>query len=181
MKYFYKLLTCVIAFLSLGTLSTLAETNFGEVELGKTYSLTSGEYYYATLTPKEDGYMQVYSTASSTLRAFKTWKGTAKETMALSENNYVQTKIMVADSYGYNYEIAVKKDVTYYLCCYTISSDAFDVTVKMEPKTLKFLGATETEGAEISPTGTASVSFQFNRPVVCSSAEIGRASCRERG
>ena len=172
MKYFYKLLTCVIAFLSLGTLSTLAETNFGEVELGKTYGLTSGEDYYATLTPKEDGYMQVYSTASSTLRAFKTWKGTAKETIALSENNYVQTKIMVADSYGYNYEIAVKKDVTYYLCCYTISSDAFDVTVKMEPKTLKFLGATETEGAEISPTGTASVSFQFNRPVVCSSAAI---------
>ena len=89
MKHFYKLLTCIAAFLLLGTMSSLAETNLGEVELGKTYSLTSNEYYYATLTPQEDGYMQVYSTSSGTLRAFKTWEGSAQATMALAE--YRQT------------------------------------------------------------------------------------------
>ena len=173
MKYFYNLLTSMVAFLILGTLSSFAETNFGTVELGKTYELTSGEYYYATFTPEKDGHLQVYSDASSTLRAFKTWKGSAKETMALAENNYVQTKLVVdKEGAGYNYEIAVKKGVTYYLCCYTISTDLFHVTVKMEPKDLKYLGPTVEDGSSISATGTTSVSFQFNRPVVCSSAAI---------
>ncbi len=173
MKHFYKLLTCIAAFILLGTMSSLAETNLGEVELGKTYSLTSNEYYYATLTPQEDGYMQVYSTSSGTLRAFKTWEGSAQATMTLAENNYVQTKLLTSkENYGYNYEIAVKKGVTYYLCCYTLASSKFEVTVKMEPKKLEYLGASFTEGAEFSPTSTSSVSFQFNRSVVCSSAAI---------
>ena len=174
MKHFYKLLTCIAAFFLLGTMSSLAEINLGEVELGKTYSLTSDEYYYATFTPQEDGYMQVYSTSSSTLRAFKTWEGSAQATMALAENNYVQNKLLTSkDNYGYNnYEIAVKKGVTYYLCCYTIATSKFDVTVKMEPKKLEYLGASFTEGADFSPTSTSSVSFMFNRSVVCSSAAI---------
>lgn len=173
MKHFYKLLTCIAAFLLLGTMSSLAEINLGEVELGKTYSLTSNEYYYATLTPQEDGYMQVYSTSSGTLRAFKTWEGSAQATMALAENNYVQNKLLTSkENYGYNYEIAVKKGVTYYLCCYTLASSKFDVTVKMEPKKLEYLGSSVTAGAEFSPTSTSSVSFQFNRSVVCSSAAI---------
>lgn len=173
MKHFYKLLTCIAAFLLLGTMSSLAETDLGEVELEKTYSLTSNEYYYATLTPQEDGYMQVYSTSSGTLRAFKTWEGSAQATMALAENNYIQTKLLTSkENYGYNYEIAVKKGVTYYLCCYTLASSKFDVTVKMEPKKLEYLGSSVTAGAEFSPTSTSSVSFQFNRSVVCSSAAI---------
>lgn len=173
MKHFYKLLTCIAAFFLLGTMSSLAEINLGEVELGKTYSLTSNEYYYATLTPQEDGYMQVYSTSSGTLRAFKTWEGSAQATMALAENNYVQNKLLTSkENYGYNYEIAVKKGVTYYLCCYTLATSKFDVTVKMEPKKLEYLGASFTEGAEFSPTSTSSVSFQFNRSVICSSAAI---------
>lgn len=173
MKHFYKLLTCIAAFFLLGTMSSLAEINLGEVELGKTYSLTSNEYYYATLTPKEDGYMQVYSTSSATLRAFKTWEGSAQATMALAENNYVQNKLLTSkENYGYNYEIAVKKGVTYYLCCYTLATSKFDVTVKMEPKKLEYLGSSFTTRAEFSPTSTSSVSFQFNRSVVCSSAAI---------
>ena len=173
MKHFYKLLTCIAAFFLLGTMPSLAEINLGEVELGKTYSLTSNEYYYATLTPKEDGYMQVYSTSSGTLRAFKTWEGSAQATMALAENNYVQNKLLTSkENYGYNYEIAVKKGVTYYLCCYTLATSKFDVTVKMEPKKVEYLGSSFTPGAEVSPTSTSSVSFQFNRSVVCSSAAI---------
>lgn len=147
MKHFYKLLTCIAAFFLLGTMSSLAEINLGEVELGKTYSLTSNEYYYATLTPKEDGYMQVYSTSSGTLRAFKTWEGSAQATMALAENNYVQNKLLTSkENYGYNYEIAVKKGVTYYLCCYTLATSKFDVTVKMEPKKLEYLGSSLQQG-----------------------------------
>lgn len=163
---------CVVSFILLGTMYSFADTDFGKVELGKTYELVEREYYCATLTPEEDGFMQVYSDANSTLRAYKEWKNNVKETMAMSGNNYVQTKIIGGDSYRYCYELAVKKGVTYYLCCYTISDEKFHVTVKMDHKELKFLGTSVEAGYKVSPTKTTSVSFLFNHPVVCSSAAI---------
>lgn len=175
MRQIYNFLLSVVAFL-LCVNSTFAidrtENDLGTLELGKEYTLSGNNYSYAEFTPEEDGYIQVYSSSSNTFRPFKVWKGSAKETMALADNSFVLTPLILKDYSGFNYELPVKKEVTYYMCASTMAGDNIKVTVKTEPKAIEYYGSSVTEGEVVSPTKTSSVSFNFNRPVVASSAAI---------
>lgn len=178
MKHLKYFMMSLMALLILGAGSAFAaaadkdEVNFGALELNKTYNMKDSYYYYGTFTPEEDGYLHVYSTGTNSIRAFKEWLGTAKATMASSENTFVLLQIRLKDNFCYNYELPVKKGVTYYMCGNTMKGDNINVTLKMEPKTIEYLGASVGEGEEVSPTGSSSVSFSFNRPVVATSAAV---------
>lgn len=178
MKHLKYFMMSLMALLILGAGSAYAaaadkdEVDFGVLELNKTYNIKDSYYYYGTFTPTEDGYLHVYSTGTNSLRAFKEWLGTAKATMASSENTFVLLQIRLKDNYNYNYELPVKKGVTYYMCGNTMVGDNINVTLKMEPKTIEYLGASVEAGDVVSPTGSSTVSFSFNRPVVATSAAI---------
>lgn len=178
MKHLKYFMMSLMALLFLGTASAFAyaankdEVDYGVLELNKTYNMKDSYYYYGTFTPAEDGYLHVYSTGTTSIRAFKEWLGSAKATMASSENTFVLLQIRLKDNYCYNYELPVKKGVTYYMCGNTMKGDNVNVTLKMEPKTIEYLGASVNEGDEVSPTGSSTVAFNFNRPVVATSAAI---------
>ena len=178
MKHLKYFMMSLMALLFLGTASAFAyaankdEVDYGVLELNKTYNMKDSYYYYGTFTPAEDGYLHVYSTGTTSIRAFKEWLGSAKATMASSENTFVLLQIRLKDNYCYNYELPVKKGVTYYMCGNTMKGDNVNVTLKLEPKTIEYLGASVNEGDEVSPTGSSTVAFNFNRPVVATSAAI---------
>lgn len=178
MKHLKYFMMSLMALLILGAGSAYAaaadkdEVDFGVLELNKAYNMKDSYYYHGTFTPTEDGYLHVYSTGANSLGAFKEWLGTAKATMASSENTFVRLQIRLKDNFNYNYELPVKKGVTYYMCGNTMKGDDINVTLKMEPKTIEYLGASVEEGEEVSPTGSSSVSFSFNRPVVATSAAV---------
>lgn len=178
MKHLKYFMMSLMALLILGAGSAFAaaadkdEVDYGVLELNKTYNMKDSYYYHGTFTPTEDGYLHVYSTGTNSIRAFKEWLGSAKETMASSENTFVLLQIRLKDNFCYNYELPVKKGVTYYMCGNTMKGDNINVTLKMEPKTIEYLGASVAEGEEVSPTGSSSVSFSFNRPVVATSAAV---------
>lgn len=178
MKHLKYFMMSLMALLFLGTASAFAdaankdEVDYGVLELNKTYNMKDSYYYYGTFTPAEDGYLHVYSTGTTSIRAFKEWLGSAKATMASAENTFVLLQLRLKDNYCYNYELPVKKGVTYYMCGNTMKGDNINVTLKMEPKTIEYLGASVNEGDEVSPTGSSTVAFNFNRPVVATSAAI---------
>lgn len=178
MKHLKYFMMSLMALLILGAGSAFAaaadkdEIDYGVLELNKTYNMKDSYYYHGTFTPTEDGYLHVYSTGTSSICAFKEWLGTAKATMASSENTFVRLQIRLKDNFCYNYELPVKKGVTYYMCGNTKVGDNINVTLKMEPKTIEYLGASVKEGDKVSPTGGSTVSFSFNRPVVATSAAI---------
>ena len=178
MKHLKYFMMSLMALLFLGTASAFAyaankdEVDYGVLELNKTYNMKDSYYYYGTFTPAEDGYLHVYSTGTTSIRAFKEWLGSAKATMASAENKFVLLQLRLKDNYCYNYELPVKKGVTYYMCGNTMKGDNINVTLKMEPKTIEYLGASVNEGDEVSPTGSSTVAFNFNRPVVATSAAI---------
>lgn len=177
MKHLNSFLLSLVALLLLGVGSAFAqstkdEINFGEMQLGQTYNLKGAGYFYGTFTPEQDGFLQVYSDNTSTLRAYKSWEGTAKATMAKDDNGFVQSQLHLKNNYAYNYELAVKKGTTYYMCVGTMAGDDIHVTMKMEPKKLEYLGCSVNEGEEVSPTSTSTISFFFNRSVVASSGAI---------
>lgn len=178
MKHLKYFMMSLMALLFLGTASAFAdaankdEVDYGVLELNKTYNMKDSYYYYGTFTPAEDGYLHVYSTGTTSIRAFKEWLGSAKATMASAENKFVLLQLRLKDNYCYNYELPVKKGVTYYMCGNTMKGDNINVTLKMEPKTIEYLGASVNEGDEFSPTGGSTVAFNFNRPVVATSAAI---------
>ena len=178
MKHLKYFMMSLMALLFLGTASAFAyaankdEVDYGVLELNKTYNMKDSYYYYGTFTPAEDGYLHVYSTGTTSIRAFKEWLGSAKATMASAENKFVLLQLRLKDNYCYNYELPVKKGVTYYMCGNTMKGDNVNVTLKMEPKTIEYLGASVNEGDEVSPTGSSTVAFNFNRPVVATSAAI---------
>ena len=166
----------LVASLFLGVVSVSAATkeeiNYGVMELNKEYELTFGPNYYGTFTPDKDGYLQVYSTSTPVVRPFKEWKGTAKETMALPNNEYSHVKLVQKDVYSTNYEMPVKAGTTYYMCGSNSAGYTAKFTLKMEPKTIEYFGCSVNEGEEVSPTSSSSVSFSFNRAVSASSAVI---------
>lgn len=167
----------LVASLFLGVVSVSAatkeEVNYGVMELNKEYEMTSGPNYYGTFTPDKDGYLQVYSTSTPVVRPFKVWKGTAKETMALANNEYSHVKLVQKDVYSTNYEMPVKAGTTYYMCGGNSAGYTAKITLKMEPKMIKYFGCSVKEGDEVSPTSSsAKVSFSFNRAVSASSAVI---------
>lgn len=178
MKHLKYFMMSLMALLILGAGSAYAaaadkdEVDFGVLELNKTYNMKDSYYYYGTFTPTEDGYLHVYSTGTNSLRAFKEWLGSAKATMASSENTFVLLQLRLKDNSNYNYELPVKKGVTYYMCGNTMKGDNINVTLKMEPKTIEYLGASVEEGEEVSPTGGSTVAFSFNRPVTATSAAV---------
>ena len=176
MKHFYVFMMALVASLFLGVVSVSAATkeeiNYGVMELNKEYELTSGPNYYGTFTPDKDGYLQVYSTSTPVVRPFKEWKGTAKETMALANNEYSHVKLVQKDVYSTNYEMPVKAGTTYYMCGSNSAGYTAKFTLKMEPKTIEYFGCSVNEGEEVSPTSSSSVSFSFNRAVSASSAVI---------
>lgn len=177
MKRLNAFLLSLVALLMLGAGTVLAqsdkgETNFGVLQLNQTYNMKDAGYFYGTFTPEQDGFLQVYSDNTATLRAYKSWAGSAKETMALADNGFVQNQIHVKDNFAYNYELKVTKGTTYYMCVGTMAGDDVHVTLKMEPKTLVYLGSSINDGDVVSPTTTSSISFSFNRAVVASSGAI---------
>lgn len=178
MKHLKYFMMSLMALLFLGTASAFAyaankdEVDYGVLELNKTYNMKDSYYYYGTFTPAEDGYLHVYSTGTTSIRAFKEWLGSAKATMASSENTFVLLQLRLKDNSNYNYELPVKKGVTYYMCGNTMKGDNINVTLKMEPKTIEYLGASVEEGEEVSPTGGSTVAFSFNRPVTATSAAV---------
>lgn len=177
MKRLNAFLLSLVALLLLGASTVLAQSDKGETDLGAlqlnhTYNIKDAGYFYGTFTPEQDGFLQVYSDNTATLRAYKSWAGSAKETMALADNGFVQNQIHLKDNYAYNYELKVTKGTKYYMCVGTMAGDDVHVTLKMEPKTLVNLGCSVNEGAVVSPTTTSSISFSFNRSVVASSGAI---------
>ena len=177
MKQFYVFMMALVASLFLGVVSVSAatkeEVNYGVMELNKEYEMTSGPNYYGTFTPDKDGYLQVYSTSTPVVRPFKVWKGTAKETMALANNEYSHVKLVQKNVYSTNYEMPVKAGTTYYMCGGNSAGYTAKITLKMEPKKIEYFGCSVKEGDEVSPTSSsAKVSFSFNRAVSASSAVI---------
>lgn len=176
MKHFYVFMMALIASLFLGVVTSSAatkdEVDFGVMELNKTYNMKDSKYYYGTFTPEKDGYLQVYSNSTTVIRPFKVWKSSARETMALADNEYSHVALKLKDVYSYNYEMYVQKGVTYYMCGNSMQGDNIDVIMKMEPKNIEYFGCSVEENDEVSPTETNRVSFFFNRSVVSSSAAI---------
>lgn len=177
MKHLNSFLLSLVALLLLGVGSAFAQSTKDEIDLGamqlnQTYNIKDAGYFYGRFTPEQDGFLQVYSSNTSSLRAYKSWEGTAKATMAKEDNGFVQNQLHLKNNYTYNYELAVKKGVTYYMCVGTMKGDDFNVTLKMEPKKLEYFGCSVNEGEEVSPTSTSAISFSFNRSVVASSGTI---------
>lgn len=176
MKRLCYFLTCLVACLCIGINTYAAdkdEINLGEIKIGETYNMKDDGYFYSSFTATENGFLHVYSTNTNTLRPFKEWAGTAKATMALSNNNFNLLQIRLKDNYSYNYEFQVTAGTTYYFCGSTMKGDNIDVTFKMEKeKTIEYLGASPEEGSTVSPTVTSSISFSFNRSVVASAAVL---------
>lgn len=174
MKHFYVFMMALVAGLFLGVASVSAateeEVDYGVMELNKEYEMTSGNNFFGTFTPEKDGYLQVYTSGSSIFRPFKEWKGTAKETMALKDNEYSHTKIKAKTGYSNNdYEMLVKAGTTYYMCGSNSLARTVNVTFKMEPKTIEYYGSSvEEKGIVVSPTSNNTVSFKFNRAVTAS-------------
>lgn len=164
----------LVASLFLGVVSVSAatkeEVDYGVMELNKEYEMTSGNNFFGTFTPEKDGYLQVYTSGSDVLRPFKEWKGTAKETMALANNEYSHVKVKAKSGYSNNdYEMPVKAGTTYYMCGSNSSGRTVNVTLKMEPKTIVYFGSSVEEGDDVvSPTSNNTVTFKFNRAVSAS-------------
>lgn len=164
----------LVASLFLGVVSVSAvtkeEVDYGVMELNKEYEMTSGNNFFGTFTPEKDGYLQVYTSGSDVLRPFKEWKGTAKETMALANNEYSHVKVKAKTGYSNNdYEMPVKAGTTYYMCGSNSSGRTVNVTLKMEPKTIVYFGSSVEDGDDVvSPTSNNTVTFKFNRAVTAS-------------
>ena len=164
----------LVASLFLGVVSVSAatkeEVDYGVMELDKEYEMTSGNNFFGTFTPEKDGYLQVYTSGSDVLRPFKEWKGTAKETMALANNEYSHVKVKAKTGYSNNdYEMPVKAGTTYYMCGSNSSGRTVNVTLKMEPKTIVYFGSSVEDGDDVvSPTSNNTVTFKFNRAVTAS-------------
>ena len=176
MKHLNYFLMSVIAFLFLGVNAANAakpESDMGVLQLDHVYNLEDDNFVYGTFTPEKDGYLQVYSTSTSTtLRPFITWEGSANKTMTKADNSFVLTFLLGVEGYVQNYEIHVTKGTTYYMCGSTMKGDNAKVIMKMEDRTVKCLSCSIQDGAEVSTTGTNAVAFYFNRPVVATSAYI---------
>lgn len=174
MKHFYVFMMALVASLFLGVVSVSAatkeEVDYGVMELNKEYEMTSGNNFFGTFTPEKDGYLQVYTSGSDVLRPFKEWKGTAKETMALANNEYSHIKLKAKTGYSLNdYELPVKAGTTYYMCGSNSSGTTVKVTLKMEPKVIEYFGYSTKEGDdEVSPTSNNTVTFSFNRAITAS-------------
>lgn len=174
MKHFYVFMMALIVSLFLGVVSVSAatkdEVDYGVMELNKEYAMTSGSNFYGTFTPEKDGYLQVYSTGSDNIRPFKVWEGTAKETMALKDNEYSHVKLKAKTGYSQNdYEMPVKAGITYYMCGSNSSGTAVKITLKMEPKTIEYFGSSlDDDDNEVSPTSNNKVTFYFNRAITAS-------------
>lgn len=174
MKRLHYFLASIIACLLIGINPAQAadEVNFAEIEFGKTYNMKDEGYFYCSFTASDNGYLQVTSTSNTTLRPFKEWNGTAKETMAKEGNSCRTLQISTKEKQGYNYELKVEKGTTYYFCSSTMKGNDINVTFKFTQKTIEYFGASIEEGAKVSPTNKSSISFYFNRPVIASSAAI---------
>lgn len=136
------------------------DIDLGAIDLGQKYELNSFKSYKATFTPKKSGYLQVYSTSTTTLNPYKEMLASVTETVSNTDNAILTDLISVETGKGY--EIPVEAGKVYNFCADFVMNKG-EVSFAMNDRTMDVFSVSPAEGSTITPTKSCNISVSFVR------------------